>query len=170
MGSAAFKGSRVNPDGSVDSGTPRTPRTARRSNRPDRVTKDTKNGAGGRLTTPRGRIERNQGVNGEQATPGGKRLDFVLADTRALPKEKQHNGGVHFSDKVAERVSELADVLASSLTIFRTGEAPPMASPLLAKPVPAPVETPSIEGSIDILPTTPARDEAEEPTPLEDRF
>ena len=65
---------------------------------------------------------------------------------------------------------ELADVLASSLTIFRTGEAPPMASPLLAKPVPAPVETPSIEGSIDILQTTPARDEAEEPTPLEDRF
>lgn len=108
MGSAAFKGSRVNPDGSVDSGTPRTPRTARRSNRPDRVTKDTKNGAGGRLTTPRGRIERNQGVNGEQATPGGKRLDFASADTRALPKEKQHNGEVHFSDKVAERVSELA--------------------------------------------------------------
>ena len=69
-------------------------------------------------------------------------------------------------------MSELADVLAGSLTIFRTGEARPAVSPppRLAKPVSAPVETPSIEGGIDILPTTPARGETEEPIPLEDGF
>ena len=86
-----------------------TPRTARRSNRLDRVTKDTKNGAGGRLTTPRGRIERNQGVNGEQATPGGKRLDFVSADTQALPK-RRNNTMARFISQIRWRSasSELA--------------------------------------------------------------
>ena len=110
MGSAAFKGARVNPDGSIDYGTPRTPRTARRS-RSDTgraVTKDTY-GLGRIMTTPHTRSERLEGVNGNQATPGGKRLEFAPSKGRDVPTQTRQNGEVQVADEVAERVSELAN-------------------------------------------------------------
>jgi ABC-type transporter Mla subunit MlaD len=80
--------------------------------------------------------------------------------------------------RASERVNELADELASSLTIFRTGEGPvaPAVSarrPAAARSVePAPASSPVPADLLDVVPTAMAeRDEDDPPpAPLEDRF
>ena len=61
------------------------------------------------MTTPHTRSERLEGVNGNQATPGGKRLEFAPSKGRDVPTQKRQNGEVQVADEVAERVSELAN-------------------------------------------------------------
>ena len=96
--------------------------------------------------------------------------------------DRTMDGQLHTVDEIhraSERVSELAGELASSLTIFRTGQAaaPPPVSNTPAATVVTPRPAPSIDpdlavGMIDVVPTAaPVPDaEDEDPTPLEDRF
>ncbi|MEM9176566.1 MAG: methyl-accepting chemotaxis protein [Myxococcota bacterium] len=97
--------------------------------------------------------------------------------------DRTMDGQLHTVDEIhraSERVSQLADELASSLTIFRTGQ-PPMtmaaAAPAVAPPATAlRTSAPAAAELIDVVPTassTRASDEADssaDPTPIEDRF
>ena len=80
--------------------------------------------------------------------------------------------------RASERVNELADELASSLTIFRTGEGPvaPTVSarrPAAARPgEPASAPSPASADLLDVVPGAVPEREEDDPasTPPEDRF
>ena len=75
--------------------------------------------------------------------------------------------------RASERVNELADELAGSLTIFRTGEGPVAPTVSARRPAePASASSPASADLLDVVPTAvPEREEdALAPTPPEDRF